>query len=305
MTRARSVGFILFCLFLAATASAQPKGKGQINGRILDDQGKPAANVQIRATRGGDALILEAKSNDKGEWSLQGMAAGQWDFAFQKEGFDPQRVQVEIAETKNPPIEMKLTKAVDPNAELQTEMKKAIALQQEGKVADARKLIEDLLVKYPSAHRLHAFVASTYEAEKNVDKAIEHIRIVVEKEPADIDMKLYLAELLTTKGDKAEAQKIMDSIDMTKVSDPTLFINMAINSINAGKGDEAVALLDKIAKQFPTRADVHYYRARANIVSKKLVEAKADLEKFVSMAAPDAREMADAKKLLEQLKDVK
>ncbi len=34
-------------------------------------------------------------------------------------------------------------------------------------------------------------------------------------------------------------------------------------------------------------------------------EAKADLEKFVSMAPPDARELPDAKKLLEQLKDVK
>jgi predicted Zn-dependent protease len=305
MTRARTVGFILLCLFLAATASAQPKGKGQISGRILDDQGKPAANVQIRATRTGDALILEAKTNEKGEWSIPGMAAGKWNFAFQKEGFDPQRIEVDVVESKNAPIEMKLTKAVDPNVELQTEMKKAIALQQEGKLADARKLIEDLLVKYPSAHRLHAFVASTYEAEKNIDKAIEHMRIVTEKEPAEVDMKLYLAELLAIKGEKAEAQKLMDSIDMTQVSDPTLFINMAINSINAGKGDEAVALLDKVGKQFPTRADIHYYRARANIVSKKMLEAKADLEKFISMAAPDAREMADAKKLLEQLKDVK
>ena len=34
-------------------------------------------------------------------------------------------------------------------------------------------------------------------------------------------------------------------------------------------------------------------------------EAKADLEKFVSIAAPDARELPDAKKLLEQLKDAK
>ena len=60
-----------------------------------------------------------------------------------------------------------------------------------------------------------------------------------------------------------------------------------------------------MAKQFPTHADVLYYRARAYIVAKKMAEAKADLEKFVSMAPPDARELPDAKKLLEQLKDVK
>ena len=34
-------------------------------------------------------------------------------------------------------------------------------------------------------------------------------------------------------------------------------------------------------------------------------EAKADLEKFVAVAPPDARELPDAKKILEQLKTVK
>jgi predicted Zn-dependent protease len=89
------------------------------------------------------------------------------------------------------------------------------------------------------------------------------------------------------------------------MKDPTLFINSAITSINAGKPDEAIATLDKLIKQFPTQGNLFYYRARALIVAKKMPEAKADLEKFVSMAAPDARELPDAKKLLEQLKDVK
>jgi predicted Zn-dependent protease len=307
VTKVRTFGLILLCLCFAAAAAAQSKGNGRINGKILDDQGKPAPNVQVRATRAGDALVLEAKTNDKGEWSMQNMVAGQYNFEFVKDGFDPQRVQVQVADNRNPPIEMKLTKvvAVDPNVELQEGMKKAAALQQEGKNADARKIIEDLLAKYPAAYRLNAFIATSYEAEKNYDKAIEHMKIVTEKEPTDIDLKMYLAELLTAKGDKVEAQKILDAVDMTQVKDATVFINMAIGSINAQKGDEAVALLDKVSKQFPTRADVYYYRARANIVSKKMAEAKADLEKFISMAAPDARELADAKKLLEQLKDVK
>jgi predicted Zn-dependent protease len=313
MTRARYIIqtgltiIIVLCAFVT-TSVAQQRGNGRISGKIVDDQGKPAEGVQVRATKTGDPLILEAKTNDKGEWTIEKMAGGQWNFEFHKEGFDPQRMQVQIAENRNPPIDMKLTKAgpaVDPTVELQAEMQKAAALQKEGKVAEARQAIEAMLVKYPAAHRLNAFIATTYESEKNYDKAIEYMKIVVEKEPTDIDLKQYLAELYTAKGDKVEAQKILDSIDMTQVKDPTMFINQAISSINAGRADEAVALLDKLSKQFPTRADIHYYRARANIVGKKLVEAKADLEKFVSMAAPDARELADAKKLLEQLKDVK
>jgi tetratricopeptide (TPR) repeat protein len=309
MTNARKLAIILLSLAIPVAVWAQAKGNGRINGKILDDQGKPAQNVMVRAQRAGDPLFLEARTNDKGEWQIQNMAGGKWTFEFMKEGFELQRMEVAVADNnRNPQIDMKLTKAapaVDPNVEIQGEMNKAIALQKEGKQADARKIIETLLVKYPIAHRLNAFVATTYEAEKNYDKAIEHLKLVVDKEPADLEMKTYLAELYTAKGDKVEAQKVLEAIDMTKVTDPTLFLNMAIGSINAGRADEAIATLDKVNKAFPTRADVFYYRARAYIVGKKMVEAKADLEKFVAMAPPDARELADAKKLLEQLKDVK
>jgi predicted Zn-dependent protease len=307
MTRARTGAFLLLCLSLAVSVWAQSKGNGRINGKILDDQGKPAANVQVRAVKNGESTVMEAKTNDKGEWSMQGLTAGDWNFEFGKDGFDPQRMQVKIAENKNPPIDMKLTKAsaVDPNVEIQEQMKKAVELQQAGKLADARKIIEDLAVKYPSVTRLHAFIATTYEGEKNYDQAVEHLKMVLDKEPNDAELKQYMAELLTLKGDKVEAQKILDTLDMTQVKDPTMFINMAISSINAGKADEALATLDKVAKQFPTRADIYYYHARANIVAKKMPDAKADLEKFISMAPPDSPQVADAKKLLEQLKDAK
>jgi predicted Zn-dependent protease len=308
MTRARNGALILLCVFFAASASAQPKGNARINGKILDDQGKPAQAVLVRAVKVGESQVMEATTNEKGEWTLNGLTTGGWNVEFAKDGFDSQRMTVQIAENRNPPIEMKLTKAapvVDPNAELQAEMQKAVELQKAGKLADARKVIEDLIAKYPTAYRLNAFVATTYEGEKNFDKAIEHMKIVIEKEPADVDMKTYLVELYTMKGDKVEAQTLLDSIDMAQVKDPTLFINSAITAINAGKADEAIATLDKLGKQFPTQANILYYRARAYIVAKKMAEAKADLEKFVSIAPPDARELPDAKKLLEQLKDIK
>jgi predicted Zn-dependent protease len=308
MTRARNAALILLCVLFAASASAQPKGNARINGKILDDQGKPAQAVLVRAVKVGDPTPVEAKTNDKGEWTLNGLATGEWNFEFVKEGFDPQRMTVQIAANRNPPIDMKLTKAapaVDPNVELKTAMQQAVELQKAGKIVEARKVIEDLIAKYPEAYRLNAFVASTYETEKNYDKAIEHMKIVVEKEPNDLDMKTFLAELYTAKGSREEAQKVLETVDMTKVTDPTIFINMAIGSINAGKADEAIAMLDKLSKQFPTQTNILYYRARAYIVGKKYPEAKADLEKFVSTAAPDARELADAKKLLEQLKDIK
>jgi predicted Zn-dependent protease len=308
MTRVRNTALILLCIFIATSAPALAQGNARINGKILDDQGKPAPAVVVRAGKVGDPQVVEAKTNDKGEWTMNTLTPGKWNFEFVKDGFDSQRMTVEVTANRNPPIDMKLTKAapaVDPNEELQAEMKRAVGLQKEGKNPEARKVIEDLIAKYPAAYRLNAFVATTYEAEKNFDKAIEHMKLVVDKEPADLDMKMFLAELYTQKGARDEAQKILAGIDMSQVKDPTLFINMAIGSINAGKADDAIATLDMVGKQFPAQANILYYRARAYIVGKKMAEAKADLEKFVSIAPPDARELPDAKKLLEQLKDIK
>jgi predicted Zn-dependent protease len=300
----RYTALILSCALFAASASAQSKGNARINGKILDDQGKPAAGVLIRAIKAGESAPVEIRTNDKGEWKLENLAAGSWNFEFLKDGFAPERMTVELT-NRNPPIDTKLTKAIDPNVELQAGMTKALELQKSGKGEEARKVILDLAAKYPEAYRLNAFVAQTYAEEKNWDKAIEHLTIVVDKEPADVDMKTFLAELYTMKGDKAGAKKVLDAVDITQVKDATIFINAAITSINAGQTDEAIATLDKLAKQFPTQANILYYRGRANIAAKKYAEAKVDLEKFVSMAPPDARELPDAKKLLEQLKDVK
>jgi tetratricopeptide (TPR) repeat protein len=298
---------MLLCLVLPVIASAQSKGNGRISGKIVDDQGKPAAGVQVRAMRTGDQTGLEAKTNDKGEWQMSGMAAGEWSFEFVKDGFDPQRMAVKVADNRNPPIEMKLTKAVaDPNVEIQAQMKKADDLQREGKIPEARKTIEDVLAKYPQVVRLNAFLAQLDATEKNYDKAVEHLKLALDKEPDDLELKMFMAELLSMKGDRVESHKILASMDdVSKAQDPTVFINDAIQSINAGQADEALATLDKVMKAFPTRADLYYYHARANIAAKKLPEAKADLEKFVSMAPPTARELPDAKSLLEKLKDVK
>jgi tetratricopeptide (TPR) repeat protein len=102
-------------------------------------------------------------------------------------------------------------------------------------------------------------------------------------------------------GDKAGAKAILDAVDMKDVKDPYTYINQAINLINDKKGPEAVDLLTKLLVQFPNTNELYYYRGRAYVASDKLEDAKTDLEKFVSLA-PNAKEAADAKKILDQIK---
>jgi Tfp pilus assembly protein PilF len=312
MMRFRQNVFVLIfsvATLVAGTAAAQVRGDGRLYGKVVDQQGQPLQDVQVKAVMSGQPQPLQAKTNKKGEWTIIGLGAGQWTLEFSKEGYESQKGPVDVDESgRTAPINVTLAKGaptVDPNAEIQEQAQKGNALMQQEKFADARKIFEDLLIKYPSVYQLHAYIAQAYAGEKNYDKAVEHLRVAVEKEPNNADMKMLLGDLLIEKGDKAEGQQIMMSVDLTQVKNPLPLINVAISQINENKTDDAIALLTKIATQFPNQVETYYYRGRAYIAAKKMAEAKADLEKYVSMAPADAPQMADAKKILEQLKDVK
>jgi len=303
MKTVRTVLALGVALLIAGSAAAQSRGNGKLSGKVVDEQGQPVTDVQIQATKVGDTEPFSAKSDKKGEWRLNGLADGQWKIVFNKQGLEPNQTTFEMKNEKSPALNVTLAKPVpkvDPTAEINAELQKAATIAQGGKIADARKIYEDLLAKYPSVYQLHGFIARAFAAEGQVPKAIEEVKIVLEKEPNNVEMKLLQADLLMETGDKAEAKKILDGIDMTQVKDPFPFMNAAITMINEKKGVEAAEWLTKLLPQFPTQAEIYYYRGRAYLTAEKYDEAKADLEKFISMS-PNSKEAADAKKIIEQL----
>jgi tetratricopeptide (TPR) repeat protein len=304
----RTAMAVVAAALLAAPAMAQPKGNARLTGTVVDDQGQPIPDVTVRAQMTGQTDILQGKSDKKGEWRINGAANGEWKVELSKSGLETAMEVVEVKDNNAPPLKVTLVKTgaakPDPMAEVNAQLQKAAEIAQAGKIPEARKMYEDLLAKYPQIYQLEGFIARTYAAENNVPQAMEHLKVNLEKEkdPAQItELKLFQAELLMESGDKAGANAILSAVDVKDVKDPYTFINQAINLINDKKGPEAVELLNKLIAQFPTTNELYYYRGRAYVASDKLDEAKADLEKFVSLA-PNAKETADAKKILEQIK---
>ena len=290
-----------------AAASAQTTGDARIGGKVLDEQKKPVQDVVVRAALAGQPRPLQAKTNRRGEWAINNIAGGMWEIEFTKDGFAPQRITLDLKpEQQINAIDVTLVPPPpDPNIEIQAEVKRAAELLQKQQIPEGRKVYESLLAKYPTLHQLHEFIGRTYAAENQFDKAIEHMRMALEKEPENVTAKVFLGDLLMEKGERVEAGKILESVDLAKVEDPAPFVNLAISRINDQKVDEALALLEKLIARFPQDNSLLYYRGRANLAAKKMPEAKADLEKFVAAALPDARELPDARKILEQMKDIK
>ena len=305
----QGVGVLAFTLAvaIAGAAAAQTSGEARIGGKVVDENKKPVQDVVVRATLPGQPRPLQAKTNNKGEWSINNLAGGTWELEFSKEGFATQKGNVELqGDQQITGIEVVLARpAADPRAAFEEEYKRAVGMMQNRQFAEARQILEGLLAKHPTVFQLHDTIARTYAAEGQIDKALEQSRLAHEKEPQNETFKVLLGALLLEKGQKDEAEKLLEGVDVSKVEDPSAFINLLIHRINDKRTDQAVELAEKLVARFPNDASLYYYRGRAYLQAKKMVEAKADLEKFVASASPDASELADARKLLEQMKDVK
>jgi tetratricopeptide (TPR) repeat protein len=315
MTARRMAIVLIGVLALSAVTAAQNRGKTKAQGKVVDEQGAPLGDVIVAAVMDGmDKPFQQTKSNNKGEWKVENLAAGKWKFFFGgKQGLEEKSVDMEVGESGTVDVpDVKLGKPVDHDAVIKGEIEKAADLMKGGKAAEARKIYEDILAKYPQAQppfraQVYGAVAQTYVAENNAVGAAEQLKKATEADPSNTDLQVVFGEMLMQSNDpaqKAQGEKLLLGLDISKVKDPFPYMNVVIGQINAQKPEDALALLNKLMTQFPTDSSLYYYRGRANLAAKKLPEAKADLEKFVA-GGPPARELADAKKILEQMKDVK
>ena len=301
--RSFRAALLLICVLAAASAAiAQTRGNARVHGKVVNEEGQPIQDVQVQAVMTGQTQVFSAKTNNKGDFQIRNLAEGSWKVDFSKEGLEPFTANLDVTEGMSS-ITVKLVKpAPDPTVEINAQLVKAAELAQGGKVPEARKIYEDVLAKYPTVYQMHNMIARTYAFEGNADKALEHLRIANEKEPDDPDVLMLMGDLLMEKGERDEALKLLNSVDMSKVQDAASFANASISLINAGQAVEAIALLDKVIAKFPQQADLYYYRGRAYITAKKYPEAQAEFEKFIVMPGTNPKQVEDAKNLLEQLK---
>ena len=313
MTARRMAMMLVGVLALSVVTAAQSKGKTKAQGKVVDEAGQPLGDVIVAAVmEGQDKPFQQAKTNNKGEWSVQNLVAGKWKFYFGgKQGLEEKSVDAEVGESGTVTVpEVKLAKPVDHDAVINAEIQKAADLMQTRQPAEARKVYQALLDKYPQAQpafraQVMGAVAQTYMAENQAPQAIEQLKKATEADPSNVDLQLAYGEILMQANQRAEGEKVLLSLDFTKVKDPFPYMNIIIGKINDQKADEALELIAKLMTQFPTENALYYYRGRANLAAKKMPEAKADLEKFVAAAPPTARELPDAKKILDQMKDIK
>ncbi len=301
----------------AATAFAQEawQGKGKMSGKVVNPAGKGLEGVKVKLVNLAAKAGPELLTNKNGEWKTDNLASGMWYTEFYKDGFDPQRFQVEVGgKAKTQDILTKMTtEGTDPNLAVWLGVEEGKQLNAAQKYSESRALYLKLLATYPKVTGLHKLIAVTYHAEKNFAKAADELQAYVTAEPNDADAKLYYGKELIAADRIAEAWQVYSSIDPAQIKEFIDLEDPGFDLLRAKKPIEALKYFDLVVTRYPQEPTGFYYRGFAGWHSMLTItkvddperlaykaKAKADIEKFLEMA-PNSKEAAVAKQILAEL----
>lgn len=284
------------------------RGQGRIAGKVTDESGAPIEGVIVKATLPSSSNRGPApvKTNAKGDWSIGGITGGLWAIDFDRDGYEPVSKSIQISELNRLPattlVMKKIVVVVDPNDVIKERLTEAAGMMMRKEFTEALTIYEALAKEYPTVKQFKPLIArAQYGAGKTAD-AITTLKAAVADDPAAIEIQVLLGTLLIETGQMAEGQQVMAAIDASKVTDPTVLLNIGIDLINNKKQADAIAWFDKAITVFPNDPSAYYYRGISHLSLGRSAEAKADLQKFISIAPPTAPEMDSAKKILETIK---
>jgi tetratricopeptide (TPR) repeat protein len=313
----------VFALLLSSLPAAAQSwaGKGRLQGEVLTQDGKPVPGAKVTLRKGDGRVDVSTDgpasvtTNDRGKWSVLGLAQGAWGVLIEKDGFQTSEGQVKVDEySVAQPIRVRLNPAQaqapaaaqkgepSPGEEGVAAIEKGNTFLQAGQYAQARAEYEKALSKLETVNHppILRGIARTYYEEKKADQAIETLKKALEIKPDDVESLRLISNLLVAEGKEAEAQVYMARLPQGETVDPNTLLNLGIKSYNDGKLDEALDQFSRVVKENPQLADAYYYRALAYLGLNKSAEAKADFQKVLELD-PKYPKAAEVKEFISSL----
>lgn len=314
MRRTLSLAVVL-TLLVASMATAQVRGRGRIQGSVVDESGNAIANATVTvAPADGNTTPIKSKTDAKGRWSALGLTGGVWNIDIEAAGFQTSRGTANVSEIQMlPPLKTTLQKAVVEEAPAQVETTPSVpqeavdavnagqAFMQAEKYKEAVVEFEKALVHLPDNMSLRQVLAQAYYKASDLPKAIAMLETVTAADPTNTPLALLLTNLYLENGQLDQGRATLQNLPAGSITDPTVYVNVGILFLNKNNPTDALTYFTKAVDLDMTRPESYYYRGLAEFQLKKTKEAKASFEKVVELA-PDSPEGRDAKQMIAGIK---
>ena len=274
-----------------------PKWKGDavVKGKVVDETGKPVAGAKVTFVFVdiNSGFFVTTKKN--GEFEAEDLKPGEWRMQVDAPNFVVIRQTLAVA-AKNAPAVVVVKR--DNSPELLT---KAEGLFKAGKDAEARAEYLTVLAAHPELTAINRAIAFTYGREKNHPEALKYLDLALAANPNDATLLQLAAASAMEVSDYPRAMAYLGRIDEAALADPDLMVNAAMNLLNRRRSADAATVLTRVIARFPAAGDAYFYRGYASMQAGKPAEAKADLEQYLKLSAPDAPLAAQVKEMLSRI----
>ncbi|MCX7974140.1 MAG: tetratricopeptide repeat protein [Candidatus Aminicenantes bacterium] len=310
------LGIFFFCYLASGQAG---RGKGRLNGTVLDDEGKPisGAKVIIQFTR-EKGIQWETTTNKKGEWAFLGLGSGLWLITASAEGYLPAFKEVNVSQIEaNPKVTLSL-KRITPisGSEVDKEsiklLDQASALFNERKYDDAIAVLNEFLAKNPEFYPALINLAECYREKGEYGRAIDYYQQAIEESKKnerwtkEVTAKALsgIGECFLRQGNLDQAQKYFkQAVDFSPDNEMVAY-NVGEIYFSNQKLEEAIQYFSLAVKIKPDWS-LPYYKLGLVYLNKNEYElAKENFKKFLSLE-PESDQAATVKNILEYLEKIK
>jgi tetratricopeptide (TPR) repeat protein len=274
-------------LMMALMLTAQDyKGKARQSGTILDEEGNPIDGVTIKLFYVQSQDGFEVKSDKRGRWTAAWIRNGGWNIDFEKIGYEPQKITIQISEVKkNPDIEVVMRKIE--GLALTTDIKELLMegnkLFDEGNYEAAIAKFQEILEGHPDAYPLYQNLGNCYFAQDDYDKAEEYYLKVLEHEADNLDAIIAIGNCYSNRGDTDKALEWYGKVEYENINDPTVLYNLGTNYYNNAKFDEAQKFYEKALEKQKESLDTLKQLGLTYLNLQKNDEAIAIFEEYLKL----------------------
>ena len=268
MKRIVFLSLILIFLGYSLAYSQGYKGKGKVKGLVSDQEGNPLEGVTVNLYCERGASGFEVKTDKEGEWKAFYIRGGPYDVDFEKSGFMPKKINVNISEFgKNPDIEMTLQKieGLAVTDDLKEELQKGNDLFDQEKYEEAIQSYLTIIAKIPETYILYRNIGNCYFQMENYEMAEEFYLKVLEKEPDDTESIIGIGNTYANRGQNEKALEWYNKIEFDKISDSMVLYNIGSNFYTQGQHQEALKYYRKAVELKSDFQDALYQLGLVNL----------------------------------------
>jgi len=292
---------ILLCT--AVAFSQAYRGKGRIKGSIKDTDGNPVPGVTVKLFHVKSNSGFELKSDEEGQWSGAWLRNGLWYLDFEKEGYIPKRLSLELHEGgKNPDVEVALKKARAPLVpqEVLDQLDKGNGLYSQGKFEEAIAEFKSILDKRPEFYQININIGNALMKKEDYASALCYYQKVLDKDPANAEALISAGNCYVELKDFPKALEAFKKIDKADITDPVVLFNIGTIFTNNGETDKAIEYYSQSLVVKSDFLDSYYQLGLAYLGRNDKPKALEAFQKYLEL--DNASEKADqVRKFIEYL----